>query len=142
MKDNKIMLSIRHRTLLSMMLVALVFLWLGANDAILADDFGLLVGRWQRTDGGYVIEVRRIHADGQMEAGYYNPRPINVARAQASVHGDQIKVELELRDKGYPGSVYTLVYAADKDVLFGNYYHALSRQYLGEFLSGKTGIEN
>jgi hypothetical protein len=88
---------------------------------------------WQRTDGGYVIEVRRIHADGRIEAGYYNPRPINVGRAQASISGEKTMIELELRDRGYPGSVYTLIYLADKDVLSGNYYHAPSRQNLGVF---------
>lgn len=128
MKDHiKIVPGIRRR-LLAVMVVVLVFLWMGANHAIFADDFGPLLGRWQRVDGGYVIEVRKIQAGGQMEAGYYNPRPINVARALASIHGDKIKVELELRDIGYPGSAYTLIYAADKDALFGYYYHAPSRQ--------------
>ena len=107
---------------------ALVMFWLGTNDTIMADDFGPLLGRWQRIDGGYVIDVSRIQADGQMEADYFNPRPINVAHAQASVYGEKIKIELVLRDKGYPGSAYTLVYAAEKDVLIGYYYHAPTRQ--------------
>jgi hypothetical protein len=107
---------------------ALAIFWLGANDAVRADDFGPLLGRWQRVDGGYVIEVSRVQADGQMEAGYFNPRPINVAHARASSFNDKIKIELELRDKGYPGSAYTLVYVADKDVLIGYYYHAPSKQ--------------
>ena len=63
-----------------------------------------------------------------MEAGYFNPRPINVARAQASVFGDQIKIEVELQDKGYPGSAYTLIYSPEKDALFGFYFHAPSKQ--------------
>ena len=128
MKDIKKMFSIRCRILLS--LIVVVFFWSGTNDAISADDFGPILGRWQRVDGGYVIEVRHVQADGQMDAGYYNPRPINVARAQASAYGDKIKIEVELRDKGYPGSAYTLIYAADKDALFGHYYHAPTRQNL------------
>lgn len=102
-------------------------------NGVMGADFEPLVGRWQRTDGGYVIEVRRIHTDGRIEAGYYNPRPINVGRAQASVSGEKIMIELELSDRGYPGSTYTLIYVADKDVLRGNYYHVPSRQNLGVF---------
>ncbi|MGD8980827.1 MAG: hypothetical protein PVF42_04485 [Desulfobacterales bacterium] len=36
---------------------------------------------------------------------------------------------MTLRDVGYPGSAYTLVYASEKDVLLGYYFHAISRQY-------------
>jgi hypothetical protein len=129
MKDIKKMFSIRYRTFWPVM-VMVVFFWLGTNNAIWADDFGPLLGRWQRVDGGYVIVARHIQADGQMDAGYYNPRPINVARAQASAYDDKIKIEVELRDKGYPGSAYTLIYAADKDALFGYYYHAPTKQNL------------
>ncbi len=94
-----------------------------------AGDFQPLIGRWQRTDGGYIIEIRSIAPDGKITAGYYNPRPINVEQAQASIQKDHIKVEVKLRDVGYPGSAYTLVYAPDKDVLFGYYYHAVSGKY-------------
>ena len=45
-------------------------------------DFHKLIGRWLRPDGGYVIDIRKIHADGKMDAGYYNPQPINVSRAE------------------------------------------------------------
>ncbi len=125
LKQKKI--SSRH-FILTATAATLVIFWFGANDAIRADDFGPLLGRWQRIDGGYIIEVNRIHPDGQLEAGYFNPRPINVAHARASAHGEKIKIELELRDKGYPGSAYTLVYDAEKDVLIGYYYHAPTRQ--------------
>ena len=94
-----------------------------------ADDFQPLMGRWQRTDGGYVIEIRSIAPDGKISAGYFNPRPIHVEKAQASKGKDHIKVEMTLRDVGYPGSAYTLVFVSEKDVLLGYYYHAVSRQY-------------
>ena len=84
-----------------------------------AADFRPLIGRWQRTDGGYVIEIKQVTVDGAMAANYFNPRPINVSRAEASILNEHIKVEVELRDTGYPGSVYTLLYDPDKDALLG-----------------------
>jgi len=97
------------------MLGLLTLVWAAeAGTACAADfhaaDFQPLMGRWQRTDGGYVIEIGRIDADGKIVAGYFNPRPINVSRAQASMQKGYIKVEVELRDTGYPGSRYTLIY--------------------------------
>jgi hypothetical protein len=93
-----------------------------------AADFRPLIGRWQRTDGGYVIEIKRVATDGTMQAAYFNPRPINVSRATASVFKDHLKVEIELRDTGYPGSSYTLLYDPDKDALLGFYYQAVQKQ--------------
>ncbi len=93
-----------------------------------AADYQPLIGRWQRTDGGYVIEIKRVASDGTMQAGYFNPRPIHVSRAQASQLKDHIKVEVELRDSGYPGSTYTLLYDFDQDVLIGLYYQAVQKQ--------------
>lgn len=93
-----------------------------------AADYRPLVGKWQRTDGGYVIEIRRVAADGAMEAGYFNPRPIRVFRAGASTVKNHLKVEVELRDTGYPGSTYTLLYDPAKDALLGFYYQAVQRQ--------------
>lgn len=114
-----------------LLIMVLSALFLAAVPAMVfaADDFQSLIGRWQRTDGGYIIEIRSIAPDGKMAAGYYNPRPINVEQAQASLQKDHIKVELELRARGYPGSAYTLVYTPDKDALLGYYYHAVSGQY-------------
>ena len=39
---------------------------------------------------------------------------------------ENIKIEVELRDRGYPGSTYTLIYSPDNNVLMGYYYHAVS----------------
>ena len=93
-----------------------------------ADDFKPLIGRWQRLDGGYILEIRRADSEGKMEAGYFNPRPINVSLARASIQKGYIKVEVELQDAGYPGSRYTLVYDRPEDRLIGLYFHAVSRQ--------------
>jgi hypothetical protein len=106
----------------------LTLVWAAEVGTACAADFQPLVGRWQRTDGGYIIEIRGIDADGKITAGYFNPRPINISRAQASMQKGYIKVEVELRDQGYPGSAYTLVYDQPKDRLIGFYYHAVSGQ--------------
>lgn len=87
-------------------------------------DFLNLVGRWIRTDGGYVIEIRNIGSDGKMHAGYYNPRLINVAVAEASWSATGTKIFIELQDAGYPGSTYKLTYEPSKDMLVGLYYQA------------------
>jgi hypothetical protein len=90
--------------------------------------FDRLKGRWLRPDGGYVIEIRNIEANGKMAAGYFNPRPINVSRAEASQEGTTTKVFIELRDKNYPGSTYTLTYDPQSDQLKGTYFQAALQQ--------------
>jgi len=91
-------------------------------------DFLNLIGRWVRTDGGYVIEIRNVDTDGKMDAGYYNPRPINVSMAKASWSGTGTKIFIELQDAGYPGSTYKLTYESAKDMLVGFYYQAAMQQ--------------
>ena len=90
--------------------------------------FDRLVGRWERTDGGYVLEVTRAETDGRLEASYLNPSPIHVAQATASRQGATITVFVELRDVNYPGSTYTLVYDPVSDTLEGTYFQALQQQ--------------
>jgi hypothetical protein len=107
--------------------IALVILASLLSDA-LATDYTPLIGRWQRTDGGYVLEIGRVAPNGSLVAGYFNPRPINVSYAEASLFKGRIKVDVELRDKGYPGSAYTLIYDPERDTLFGIYHHATSGQ--------------
>jgi hypothetical protein len=87
-----------------------------------------LVGRWLRTDGSYVIEVRAARADGRLEASYFNPRPINVARAEWRRASDGLGIFIELRDVNYPGSTYRLRHAVDKDRLVGEYFLAVTRE--------------
>ncbi len=100
----------------------------GANAAAPALNFQLLKGRWLRPDGGYVIEIRDVEAAGKLNAAYFNPQPIKVSRAEASQDGGAIKVLIELRDVGYPGSTYTLTYDPATDQLKGDYFQAALRQ--------------
>jgi hypothetical protein len=82
-----------------------------------------LVGRWQRADADYVLEIKQVAADGQIEAAYLNPKPIHVSKAQATLESGKTKVMVELRDRLYPGSYYTLTYEPREDRLLGVYHH-------------------
>ena len=91
-------------------------------------DYSVLVGRWLRPDGGYVIEIQKVDINGQIQAAYFNPRTINVAQALAAQKDGQIQVFIELRDVGYPGATYTLSYDQNNDVLNGLYYQPAAGQ--------------
>ena len=87
-----------------------------------------LVGRWLRPDGGYILEIRRGHANGHLDAAYFNPRPIHVARAEWRREGGHLRVLIELRDVNYPGSTYTLNFSSEQDRLVGAYFQAAQQQ--------------
>lgn len=124
---------------LLMGLILLSFL----NTAVLAldkPDFAALKSKWVRTDGGYVIEIQSIGADGQMQAAYYNPNPIHVSRAEAKRSGEAVTVFIELRAPGYPGSTYTLIHDPKSDELKGVYYQAVLQQDFDViFVRSKSG---
>ena len=84
-----------------------------------------LVGRWLRPDGGYILEIRSAAFDGKLEAGYFNPNPIHVARAEWQPKDGKLLVFVELRDANYPGSTYTLEFLEAEDRLVGTYYQAV-----------------
>lgn len=86
-----------------------------------------LLGEWIRPDGGYVLAVTDIADDGEATVGYFNPRPINVERAEARSENDEAGLFVELQDRNYPGSTYTLVYDSEGDQLVGVYFQALQR---------------
>ena len=90
--------------------------------------FDRLKGRWLRPDGGYVIDISEIDAGGKMVARYYNPRSINVSRAEASQEGTTTTVFIELRDTNYPGATYTLAYDPQSDQLKGIYFQPALQQ--------------
>ena len=91
-------------------------------------DLQRLKGQWLRPDGGYVLAINNVADSGKLDATYINPRPINVAKAEASQEGETIKVFIELRDKNYPGSTYDLTYDPQADSLAGIYYQAALQQ--------------
>ena len=83
-----------------------------------------LIGNWIRPDGGYIISISDINSDGRVQAAYFNPDPINVSQAKIAFKGNKVKLFLELRDAGYPGCTYDLVYDKKDDLLRGIYYQA------------------
>jgi hypothetical protein len=90
--------------------------------------FEKLKGRWQRPDGGYIVEIRNVEPGGKLDASYFNPQSIHVAQAEATQEGAATKVFIELRDVNYPGSTYNLMYEAKRDQLLGVYYQAALQQ--------------
>jgi hypothetical protein len=87
-----------------------------------------LRGRWLRPDGGYILDIRDVDARGKIDAVYLNPRPITVARADATRDGPTLRVFVELRAPGYPGSTYMLTYDPQRDQLAGIYFQAALQQ--------------
>ena len=87
-----------------------------------------ITGRWVRSDGGYVLELKKVRFDGSIEAAYFNPNPINVSKAKAMTKDGEIFIYVELQDVGYPGSNYKLVYKTKIDSLVGIYHHAGIKQ--------------
>lgn len=91
-------------------------------------EFSTLKGKWARTDGEYVLEIRSVGADGAMEAAYFNPSPIHVSKAMAIKESSGTKVFVELRDEGYPGCTYSLNLDTSTTQLHGQYFQAAQQQ--------------
>ena len=89
--------------------------------------FRTLLDDWVRSDGGYVLSVTAVAEDGTATARYFNPRPINVGRAKARLEDGVPGLFVELRDRNYPGSTYTLAYDGEGDQLVGVYFQAVQR---------------
>jgi len=88
-------------------------------------DYKRLEGKWKRPDGGYILQLMEIGKDGTLKAAYFNPRAINVFKAEWNCKQDIINVFVELRDINYPGSNYNLHYDPKTDKMKGTYYQAV-----------------
>lgn len=98
-------------------------------------DTGKLVGRWLRSDGNYALEIRSVSAGGKVDAAYFNPSPVNVSKAEVSSENGEPQLLVELRDRGYEGSYYTLAYESDTDCLTGVYHQlTIGQQFEVEFV--------
>ena len=78
-------------------------------------------GTWLRSDGTYKIEIEAGKPAGTVVARYFNPDPINVETSIFDEVEGQPRLEFVLRDEGYPGSAYRLIYLAERRVLVGTY---------------------
>jgi hypothetical protein len=87
-------------------------------------DEGKLLGSWVRTDSPYEIRILELRSDGNMLAGYFNPRSINVGKATWS-KTQSLDVYIELQDENYPGSNYLMKYIPEQDMLTGKYFQAV-----------------
>ena len=96
--------------------------------AALSPELAKLVGKWERPDGGYILEIKSVDSSGKLDVGYFNPDPIKVSRAAAWREKGTTKVVIELQDVNYPGCTYTLEHNPQTDQLFGQYYQAAMQQ--------------
>ena len=127
MKKN-IIIYISAATLILIGILVFV-LYQNGNDPESRDkkavDKNTLIGDWMRTDAQYLIRITKVNDDGTMTAQYFNPNPINVGRANWEQSYGNLKAIVEMRDVNYPGSIYTLNYLPDRDILAGEYYQAV-----------------
>jgi hypothetical protein len=84
-KSKKKRSSPRRWPLIAVMIVVVV----GIVSAIVLvqgerGGFKTLNGRWLRLDGGYIFEIRAVDPSGKIDGLYFNPRPINIAKAEAT----------------------------------------------------------
>ncbi len=88
----------------------------------------VLKGAWVRPDGGYVILIKSVGPNGQLEAMYFNPNPLPFTKAQGVQDGGTFRASFEIQAGGYNGSTYELTYDAASDQLKGTYYQAVMKQ--------------
>jgi len=95
-----------------------------------------LKGTWVRPDGGYLIVIRNIGPEGQLDAMYFNPKTLPFAKAVAT-RGVSLRAHFELRAGGYDGSTYDLTYDPASDRLRGTYYQAVAKQKFDVYFTRK-----
>jgi hypothetical protein len=92
-------------------------------------------GKWMRSDGGYVLEIRGADLSGVVDAAYFNPKSIHVSRAIWMQGPAGFQVVVELNDVGYPGATYVLSHDSKTDRLVGQYNQpAMQQSFEIEFM--------
>ena len=123
---NIISTFLKHIVLVLMVLITLSFTTNQTQLKGKSIDKNLLLGNWVRTDADYKIKISEVAKDGKLKAGYFNPKSINVSKANWTNSKDVLKILIELRDENYPGSTYNLTYYPEKDMLSGKYFQAVT----------------
>ncbi len=127
----------------AILVVVLIVLFTNNNEDTVSSnkksvDINLLAGDWVRTDANYLIKINKVNGDGTLEAQYFNPKPINVGKANWEESYGNLTITVELRDVNYPGSTYALSYLPDRDILAGDYHQAVQGlNYYVEFIRNK-----
>ena len=99
-----------------------------ATSANVPDPVRKVFGKWIRSDGGYVLEIRSGDLSGVLDAAYFNPKPIKVSRAIWMQGPTGFQVVVELNDVGYPGATYVLSHEPQADRLVGKYNQPAMQQ--------------
>jgi hypothetical protein len=86
---------------------------------------GRLAGRWRRSDGGHILEVRAVDERGMLDAVSFEATAIEETRARAWRDGATTMLFVAVHDVDAPGSAYTLTYDRARDDLEGTYYDAV-----------------
>lgn len=92
------------------------------------DPQDVLIGKWNRTDGNYTLDISEVKAEGELTVAYLNPSPIHVGRSAWRVKEEVLQIYVELQDENYPGSLYKLFYDEKTLTLSGTYFQAVSKQ--------------
>ena len=87
-----------------------------------------LIGKWNRTDGDYTLDITEAGPEGLLKVAYLNPNPIHVGRSAWRIHENALQLYVELQDENYPGSLYTLYYDEASGMLLGTYFQAVAKQ--------------
>lgn len=93
-----------------------------------AASFASLEGQWKRADNDHRLTIHHVAAGGAVEVSYQSPRPVRIARAQASAPGGVLRLFVELGDAAAAGSSYELAYNPQLDCLQGTFFNALIGQ--------------
>jgi hypothetical protein len=88
--------------------------------------------------GKYILQLSRLGSRGEGSRGelkteYFNPRAIDVSRAEWKNEENRPGIFVELREMNYPGSTYTLIYEPANDQLKGAHFQAALRQQFEVF---------
>ena len=67
---------------------------------VVKQDYSVLAGEWQRTDGGYIVKVSDVETDGKARVEYFNPRSIHVEHAVVTTEKGLKKLFIKLQEIG------------------------------------------
>jgi hypothetical protein len=99
-----------------------------ANAPAVPEPVQKVFGKWMRSDGGYVLEIRGADLSGVVDAAYFNPKSIKVSRAIWMQGPTGFQIVVELNDVGYPGATYVLSHEPQTDRLVGKYNQPAMQQ--------------